>query len=85
MNPIDPELGRDAWFRNGAGPYENELYTLCETIGDATNAIELEMIEPEDTAQVESEIDRMKHRVRILLGRDSTWEPPDGNWRMGCY
>ncbi len=85
MNQRNSGLGRDAWFKEGAGEFENELYTLCETIGDATNGIELGMFEADELPDVQAEISAMKHRVRILLGRDSSWEPEGGNWRMGCY
>jgi hypothetical protein len=60
------------------------LYELCELIGDAGQWL-YEPLETEELQKVRNDIAEMKAEFRGLIGVESTWEPPNGDWRMGCY
>jgi len=59
-----------------------ELFALCQSIGDAEEAVQIGMIEVSEFQAVNDEISAWKKRVRELLGHEAEWEPASKDWRM---
>jgi hypothetical protein len=64
---------------------QEELHSLCEIIDDARENIEVGMLSAEEIATAEREIAEGKARIREIMKVDASWEPDNGDWRMGCY
>ena len=64
---------------------QDELYSLCELIGDAEDSIRSGMLDREGVAIAKLEIAQWRARVREAMNVDTSWEPDNGDWRMGCY
>lgn len=64
---------------------QDELYSLCENVDDARENVEVGMLSAEEIATAERQIVQWKTRIREIMKVDSSWEPDNGDWRMGSY
>jgi hypothetical protein len=77
-----PHLNQNVQFSEND---KDELYTLCESIGDAEEWILSESLVGAELEKAQIDVAGWKAKFRSLIGVDENWEPENGDWRMGCY